>query len=101
MRKLIFKAAKNTMGDFNYVGFRKWVGDSTAMGTNLYGDFVLINPDEYIEIGFVNKPDVKNWKNEINKEEFENGKYGTLLGCGEYKDIQLWLKTYSNFTPVD
>ena len=59
------------MGDFNYVGFRKWVGDSTAMGTNLYGDFVLINPDEYIEIGFVNKPDVKNWKNEINKEEFE------------------------------
>lgn len=101
MRKLIFKAEKDTMGDFNYVGFRKWVGDNTAMGTDLYGDFVLIDHDEYIELGFVDKPDVKNWKNELNKEEFEKGEYGTILGCGTYEDIQLLLKSYSNLTPID
>ena len=35
MRKLIFKTDKNTMGDFKYVGFRKWVENGPAMGTDL------------------------------------------------------------------
>lgn len=54
-----------------------------------------------MELGFGSKPDIKNWKNEIGKEEFEKDEKGTLLGCGEYKDIELLLKTYSNFTPVE
>jgi len=100
MEKLIFKTDKNTMGDFKYVGFRKWVENRPAMGTDLNGNFVLINRDEYLELGFVDKPDIKNWKNEIGKEEFEKGEDGTLLGCGKYKDIKLLLKTHSNFTPI-
>lgn len=101
MKKLIFKVSKNTMDVYKYIGFRKWIGENTTVGSGLYGNLVLINPDEYMELGFVDKPDVANWKNKIGKEEFEKGEYGTLLGYGEYKDIKLWLKTHSNFIPVE
>jgi len=101
MKKLIFKVDKDTMGDFKYVGFRKWVGDNTAMGTDINGNYVLVKPNEYMELGFDSKPDIKNWKNEIGKEEFEKGEDGTLLGCGKYEDIKTFLKAQSNFKPVD
>lgn len=45
MKKLIFKVDKDTMGDFNYVGFRKYVGDNIAMGTDIYGNYILIKPN--------------------------------------------------------
>lgn len=101
MKKLVFKVDKKTMGDFSYVGFRKYVGDNIAMGTDIYGNYILIKPDEYMELGFGSKPDIKNWKNEINKEEFEKDEKGTLLGCGEYKDIKLFLKAQANFKLVE
>lgn len=82
MKKLIFKVDKKTMGDFSYVGFRKYVGDNIAMGTDIYGNYILIKPDEYMELGFGSKPDIKNWKNEIDKEEFEKR--------GERNTVGLW-----------
>ena len=101
MEKLIFKVAENIMGDFNYIGFRKWIGENPALGTDIYGNYILVKPDEYMIFGFSNKPDVANWKKEISKKEFESGGDGTLLGCGELAVIKLVLSTSPNIAPVE
>lgn len=101
MTKLIFKADKGTMGNFRYIGFRKYVGKNPAMGATLDGDYVLINSGEYIEFGFIDKPNLANWKDEINAEEFKRDTEGTLLGCGEFEEMELLLSTHSNLTPVE
>lgn len=100
MEKLIFKVDKGTMGSYNYIGFRKWVGKSPAL-CNSGGDFLMIDPGEYIELGFVNKPDVSNWKNEIGKQEFEHSHYGDALGSGSLDDIKLMLTATSIFKRLD
>lgn len=102
IKKLIFKADKGTMGRFNYIGFRKYVGKNPVMGTNLYDNHVIIDSGEYIELGFIDKPNVANWKNKIDEKEFKGDTKGTLLGSGEFEDIELWLNTYFiNLTPVE
>ena len=100
MEKLIFKVDKGTMGSYNYIGFRKFTGKNCAIAKS-GGDFLMIDPGEYIELGFVNKPDVSNWKNEIGKQEFEHSHYGDALGSGSLDDIKLLLKANSNFKQLN
>lgn len=94
--KLIFKVDKGTMGSYNYVGFRKWLGESPAL-CNRGGDYLIISPGKYMEFGFKNKPDINNWKNEISNQEFEHDHFGDVLGSGSIDDIELLLRTHSNF----
>lgn len=98
--KLIFKVDKGTMGSYNYIGFRKWVGKSPALCSS-GSDYLLINPGEYMELGFVDKPDIANWNNDISDKEFKLGNYGDALGNGKLDDIKLLLKTHSNFKQLD
>lgn len=100
MKKLIFKVDKGTMGSYNYIGFRKFTSKNCAIATS-GSDFLMIDSGEYIELGFVDKPDIANWNNEIDKQEFEHGHYGDALGSGSLDDIKMLLKTHSNFKQLD
>lgn len=100
MEKLIFKVDKKAMGPYNYIGFRKFTGKNCAIAKS-GGDFLIIDPGEYIELGFVDKPDVSNWKNEISEQEFKHSHYGDALGSGSIDDIKLMLTTTSIFKRVN
>lgn len=96
MEKLIFKVDKGTMGPYNYIGFRKFTSKNCGFAKN-GGNFLVIDPGEYIELSFVDKPDISNWKNEIGKQEFEHSYYGDALGSSSLDDIKLLLKATSIF----
>lgn len=100
MEKLIFKVDKGTMGSYNYIGFRKFTGKNGAIAAS-DGDCLLIDPGEYMELGFVDKPDISNWKNEIGEQEFEHSNYGDALASGSLDDIKLLLKANSNFKQLN
>lgn len=100
-KKLVYKVDKGTMGPYNYIGFRKWTGENSAICKDIECGFLMVDPGEYMELGFKNKPDINNWKNEISNQEFEHDHFGDVLGSGSIDDIELLLRTHSNFKQLN